>query len=134
LRAAAQDFLDVRPETDVEHPVGLIEDHESNVAQQQRAAADQVDNPARRADDNFGAAAEMFDLLADRFTAVDAHNANIASQSEFDALIANLNGQFAGRHENQCLRIGGFRARLKLFENGDAKSGGFARARLRLAH
>ena len=33
LRAAAKDFFDVRPEADVQHPVGLVEHHEAQVAQ-----------------------------------------------------------------------------------------------------
>ena len=32
LRAAAEDLFDVGPETDVQHPIGLVEDHEAEQA------------------------------------------------------------------------------------------------------
>ena len=80
LRAAAEDLFDVGPEADVEHPVGLVEDHEADAAEDQRAAAHQVDHPARRADDDLGPAAQLFDLLADRLAAVDAHDVNLAAR------------------------------------------------------
>ena len=134
LRAAPQNLLDVRPKADVEHPVGLVEHHDADVAQHQRAAADQVQHPAGRADDDLGPAAKMLDLLADRLAAVDAHDVDLSPGGEFAALVADLNGQLAGGHQDQRLRIGQFRPRLETFENRDAEGGGLARARLRLAH
>ena len=134
LRTAAQDLFDVGPEADVEHAVGLVEHHEADSAQDQRAAADQVDHAAGRADDDLGAAAKAFDLLADGLAAEDAHHVNVPSRGQFDAFVADLDGQFAGWHEDQGLRAGVLRARFEAFEDGDAEGGRLARARLRLAH
>ena len=122
------------PEADVEHAVGLVENDEANAAQHQRAAADQVDHAAGRADDDLRPAAKMLDLLADRLAAVDRHDAHVAAEGQFDALVADLDGQFAGGQQHQGLHAGVLRARFEAFENGDAEGGGLARARLRLAH
>ena len=80
LRAAAEDLFDVGPEADVEHPVGLVEHHEADAAEHQRAAADQVDHAAGRADDDLRPAAKMLDLLADRLAAVDAHDVDVPAR------------------------------------------------------
>ena len=134
LRAAPQDLLDVGPEADVEHPVGLVENHEPDAAEHQRAAADQVDHPAGRADDDFRSAPQMLDLLPDRLAAVDGHDADVPARRELDALVAHLDGQFAGGKQDEGLDAGSLRSRFKAFEDGDAEGGGLARARLRLAH
>ena len=59
LGAAAEDFFDVGPEADVEHPVGLVEHDDLEVAQIERAAADEVEHAAGRADDDLGPAAAV---------------------------------------------------------------------------
>ena len=116
LRAAAQDLLDVRPEADVQHPVGLVEDHEADAAEHQRAAADQVHHAAGRADDDLRPAAKVLDLLADRLAAEDAHHVDLAAGGQLDALVADLDGQLAGGHEHQRLRAGA------LAERGSSRS------------
>ena len=134
MRAAAQNLFDVGPEADVEHPVGLVENDETDAAEHQRAAADQVDHAAGRADDDFRPAAQMLDLLPDRLAAVDRHDANVMARGELDALVADLDGQFAGGKQDEGLDAGVLRSRFEAFENRDAEGGGLARARLRLAH
>ena len=57
-----------------------------------------------RADDDSAPAAKMLDLLANRLAAVDAHDVYVAPGGELDALVADLDGQLAGRHEDQRLR------------------------------
>ena len=68
LRAAAQDALDVRPEADVEHAVGLVEDDVADVVERQGAARQVVEHPARRADDDVAAAScSCVELLPKRW-------------------------------------------------------------------
>ena len=52
----AEDPLDVGPEPDVEHPVGLVEDDVEDVAQVERPPLDVVDDAAGGADDEVDAA------------------------------------------------------------------------------
>ena len=134
LRAAPQNLLDVRPKTDVQHPVGLVEDHEADLAEHQRAAADQIQHPAGRADDDLGPTAKVLDLLADRLPAVNAHHVDVSPGGKLGALVADLDGQLAGGDEDQRLRVGRLRPRLEAFEDRDAEGGRLAGARLRLAH
>ncbi len=134
MRTAAQNLLDVRAKADVEHPVGLVENDEADAAEHQRTAADHVDYPAGRADDDLRPAPQMFDLLPDRLAAVDRHHANVVAEGQFDALVAHLDGQFAGGKQHEGLHAGVLRARFEAFENRHAEGGGLARARLRLAH
>ena len=51
----AEDPLDVGPEPDVEHPVGLVEDDVEDVAQVERPALDVVEHAAGGADDDVDA-------------------------------------------------------------------------------
>ena len=73
LGAAAEDLFDIGPEADVEHPVGFVQHDDLNRPQVERAAADEVDDAAGRADDDVGPALELGDLAANRFAAVDRH-------------------------------------------------------------
>ena len=57
------------------------------------------------------------------------------ARGELDALVADLDGQFAGGNAGSGpAALGVLRSRFEAFEDRDAEGGGFARARLRLAH
>ena len=134
LRTALEDFLDVRAEADVEHPVGLVEDDEPHVAEDQGPAADQVQHPPWRADDEGGPLGELLGLLADRLAAVDGDDVDVPPFGQLDALVADLDGQFAGGHQHDRLRRGRLAVRLQPLEDRDGEGSRLARARLRLAH
>ena len=73
-RAAAEDALDVGPEADVEHAVGLVEDDVADVVERQRAARQVVEDAAGRADDEIDAAPKSrSSLLLEALAAVDGH-------------------------------------------------------------
>ena len=134
LRAAAEDLLDVGPEPDVQHAVGLVEDDEPQFAQHQRPAAHQVEHAAGRSDDQGGALVELLDLLADGFAAVEGHDVDMSALGQLGALVANLDGQFPRRHQHQGLRRGGLAVGFDLFEDGDGEGGRLAGPGLGLAH
>ena len=100
----------------------------------QRAAAHQVQHAARRAHDQRGAVVELLGLLADRLAAVDGDDVDVPPLGQLDALVADLDGQFAGRHQHQRLRRRGLAVRLQLLEDGDGEGGRLAGAGLGLAH
>ena len=77
LRAAAEDFFDVGTEADVEHAIGFVEHDDLNRSQVERAAADEIDHAAGRADDDVGPAFELGDLAANWFAAVDRDAAEL---------------------------------------------------------
>ena len=72
--------------------------------QVERAAADQVEHPARRADDDVGALLQLGDLAADRLAAVHRHAGSAPAVGQLLDLVADLHGQFARRHQHQRLR------------------------------
>ena len=47
------DLLDVRQEAHVEHPVGLVEDEDLDLAEVRDALPDEVEQPARRGDEDL---------------------------------------------------------------------------------
>ena len=60
------DALDVRDEAHVEHAVGLVDDEDLDAGQQDLAAAEMVEQAARRRDQHVGAAVELLLLVVDR--------------------------------------------------------------------
>ena len=134
LRAATEDLLDVGSEADVEHAVGLVQHDNPQLAPNQRAAAHQVQHAARRADDEACALVDLFDLLADRLAAVNGHDRDISAQGQFFAFVADLDSQFAGRHQGQGLRRSAAALRLEHLQDRNREGGRLARARLGLTH
>ena len=55
-REQLDDPLDVRQEAHVEHPVGLVEDEDLDLAEVGDLLADEVEQPARRRDEDLDAA------------------------------------------------------------------------------
>ena len=62
-------------ESHVEHLVGLVENHDGNPVQLQLLAADQVESPARRGDDDVDPALQRSQLRSVRLPAVDRQHA-----------------------------------------------------------
>ena len=58
-------------EAHVEHLVGFVEDEDFDLGQRQRAALDEIEQAARRGDEDVDAAAQDLDLLAMRHAAED---------------------------------------------------------------
>ena len=70
-RQQRDDLLDVRQEAHVEHPVRLVEHEDLDLAEVGDLLADEVEQPARRRDEDLDAGAERLDLRVHRDAAVD---------------------------------------------------------------
>ena len=68
-RKLGDDFADVVDEAHVEHPVGFVEHEELDVAETKRIALDEIEQPARRGDENVDAVEQRADLRAHRHAA-----------------------------------------------------------------
>ncbi len=133
-RQSGDDAADVLDETQVEHPVGLIEDELGHRAEVQFAGLHQVADAARGADDDVGAAAHRLDLLEAAGAADDHHG---AQTRQMDGQRANglvdLQREFAGRGEDQGAgdewrrpnRLGG-----EMLQDRQGEGGGLAAAGL----
>jgi hypothetical protein len=53
VREQGEDLLDVRQEAHVEHPVGLVEDEDLDLAEVRDPLADEVEEAARRRDEDL---------------------------------------------------------------------------------
>src|SRR5215471_12739921 len=97
----AQDSLDVRRETEVQHFVGLVEDHVFNAAERDKLPADHVEYATRRADDHVGACLQRLRLGRIADAAVQQGAAKAVVEALEHAL--DLYGQFArGRHDERA--------------------------------
>ncbi len=97
----AEDRLEVLREPHVEHLVGLVEHDERDPIELQAAAAQVVDGPAWRGDDDIDAAAKPAQLLADRLAAVDRQDPDADLLAVAMERLGNLHREFAGRHEDE---------------------------------
>ncbi len=138
LRQQREDPLDVADEAHVEHPVGLVEDQDLDPRQVERALALVVEQPARRGDQHFDAAAQLRDLRVDADTAVDHHRRDAQVLAVHAHTLLDLRGEFARGRENQradrLLAGGGARhgrsAGRKALQHGQHEAGGLAGAGL----
>ena len=97
------DPVDGGAEAHVEHPVGLVEDEDADPAKRDRAAGDQVLEPARGGDDDVGASGGL-DLGAEADAAVDGGDAQLAGADQRRELVDDLAGELPGRGEDEGLR------------------------------
>ena len=106
IRGARRDRLDVLSKAHAQHFVGLVEDQHAHVRQVQRTLLDEVDDAARGADDDLGAALEGADLRAVRRAAVDGDDveAGSAGREILDRLGA-LHGELTGGGQDQGLDV-----------------------------
>ena len=99
-----EDTLDIRDETHVEHPVGLIDHHHLDPGQQQLAALEMVQQPARRGDQHIDAAVDQLVLLAEGNPA-DQQRLGQAGMLGIDVeVFRHLRRQFPRRAKDQRAR------------------------------
>ena len=132
----AHEAFDVGEESQVEHFVGLVEDENAHLAQDQVRLVGEVEQATRGADDNVDALLECRDLRLVRTAAVDGQNLETAVADpevlagvlevagDLDAQLAGGNDdQSAGRAvENSCAVLGGDDA----MQERDAETEGLA--------
>jgi hypothetical protein len=122
--AALQDFFDVGPEADVQHPVGLVEHGDLQVLEPQHAAGHQVEHPPGGPDDDVRSAFEVFDLAPNRPSAHATHRMARLLLSEPSDFFRDLFAQFAGGGQHQGLGVEV--VEVDALEDGDDEGGGLA--------
>ena len=133
--------LDVGQEAQVEHLVGLVQHDGPDVAELQVALLGQVEQPARGADDDLDALAQRLDLRLVGPAAVDGEHPDAALVAGGLEVARHLDGELAGRHDDERLRLAGGRQRVEPLVAGsehqlqqrDAEAEGLAGAGLGLA-
>ena len=108
-RHLGHDAVDGRAEAHVEHPVGLVEREHPHTVEPDRAARDQVLEPAGRGDDDVRLAGEL-DLALEAHAAVYGRDRESPRGCDVADLLDDLAGELARRREHQCrgARVGGF--------------------------
>ena len=98
------DALDVGNEAHVEHAVGLVDDEDLDAREQQLAAVEEVEQPARRRDQHVRAAHDLGFLIAERDAADQQRHVELVVCAIFGEALLDLRRQLAGRLENQGAR------------------------------
>lgn len=100
LREDAAQFLG---EAQVEQAVGLVEHQRGDRVEPQRVVLDQVEQPARRGDDQVGTAAQAHELRIDRHAAEDHRDAQPVGQCAREVAqgLADLGRELARGHQHQ---------------------------------
>ena len=102
--SSADDALDIGDEAHVEHAVGLVDDQDLDVGQQDLAALEQIEQAARRGDQHVDAAVELALLVGEAFAAdQQRHGQLVVLAVELEAL-GDLGRQLARRLEDQRAR------------------------------
>ena len=103
-RQLAEDSLDVGPEPDVEHAIGLVEHDVNNIAQIKRSAFDVVEHAARGAHDQVDASRKCANLFFNRLAAENAANRHGGPHRQLLQLGDDLLRQLASRRQDDRLR------------------------------
>ncbi len=101
LRQQLDDPLDVRQEAHVQHPVGLVEDEDLHLPEVGDLLADEVQQPARRGDEDLDPAAQRLDLRIHGHAAVDDRRAQRHGPAIRPDALVHLHRQLARRDEDE---------------------------------
>lgn len=102
-----QERGDLGHEAHVGHLIGLVQDGDRDLVQPAVTAVDEVLEPARRGDDDFGAAPQRACLPADRHSADDGGQAQLHRAGVGGECVGHLLGQLTRRDEDQGQRLAG---------------------------
>jgi hypothetical protein len=103
-RQHADDLLDIGDEAHVEHAVGFVDHQQAGLGQQQAAALEQVDQPARGRDQHVDAAIQRVLLLGHALAADQQRVVQFEIFAVFDEILGHLECQFARRLQDQRAR------------------------------
>ena len=120
-RQLGEDLLDVGKEAEIEHLVGLVEDDLGGTRQVEQTLIVQVDQTARRTDDDLRAGLELIDLPFVGLAAVDRDDAGRATLGQHVHVFVDLDGQFARRNDDEGLDAR-FGVQTQPLDNGDAEA------------
>ena len=105
LGGLREQLLDVGQEAEVEHLVGLVEDERVHVGQVEGAAVGQVDQAARRTDDDVDALRQRVELGLVAHSAVDGEDAQPEVLAGQGQVAGDLERQLTGRGDDERLRL-----------------------------
>ena len=108
------DASDLRLESHVEHPVGLVEGEDEGAGDGDARALDEVDETARRRDEQLASTLEVAQLLADVRAAVADDGARAREVAELARLVVDLDGELTRGGEDERQRVGLARRRRLL--------------------
>ncbi len=126
-----EDPLDVLEEAEVEHLVGLVEDHEAAVVEHQRVARDQVEHPPHGPHHDVAAGPQLGLLRADRGAAEDGHHVDPAVGPVGAQRLGHLDAQLPRGRQHE--RLDGVLARVHVLHDRQPEGGRLAGSGLRLA-
>jgi hypothetical protein len=128
----SQDGFDVVDEPHPQHLVALVEHDGLEVGEAETAAAEMIEDPARRPHDHVHAVLQTPELLVHRLTAVDRQHAQARQMLAVGVgRLRDLDRELARRRQHQCLELRP--ADVESLQDGQREGGGLAGPRLRLA-
>ena len=129
LRQQADDALDIGDEAHVQHAVGLVDDEDLHIAQQDLAALEEIEQPARGGDQHVDAAVELLQLLDEGFAADQQRLAQLVILAVGVEVLGDLRGELARRLQDQRARHAGpGPAAGQDVDHRQGEGGGLARA------
>ncbi len=118
MRDLRDDPVDGGPEAHVEHAVGLVEHEDAHVGERERAALEEVLQPAGRGDDDVRLG-RLTGLALERDAAVDGGDLQRACVGDVPRLLDDLRRELAGGGEDE--RRGARVGRLDAVDERDAE-------------
>ena len=104
FRRGGNDFADFFLKTHIQHPIGFIQDQRLQIGQIEAAAAQMVEEAARRADHDMGTMFQRTELGPEGNAAAEGQDLDVIGKTGQAAqLFADLIGQFPGRAQHQRL-------------------------------
>ena len=100
-RQQADNALDVGNEAHVEHPVGLVDDEDLHIRQQDLATFEMIEKAARGGDQNIDPLVERRVLVGKAHTADQQRHRQLVIGAEFFEGVGNLCRKFACRCQDQ---------------------------------
>ncbi len=115
----------------VQHAVGLIDDEDFDMGEPGVRAAQVIEKPARRRDEEFHRGAEGMLLKRHTHAAEDGRGADGRVRGQIEKMLVDLRGEFAGGRQDEGAgprSAGGAGVRQKTVEGRQEESGRLARA------
>ena len=121
-------------EAHVHHLVGLVEDEDFDIVEAQRALVDQVEQAARRGDEDIDPLRQVANLLVDRHAAEHGRNRKLGEAAVVAAALRDLRGKLTRRREHEhpaAARVGAMRIGQQVMNRRQRKARRLAGTRLR---
>ena len=137
-RQELEHLAHVTDEAHVEHAVGLVQHEDFHPREVHGLLLGQIDQPARRSDQDVDTLGQRLDLRLDAHATEDHQRSQRQVCTQRGNRLAHLGGQFAGRCQDQPARPSG-RMRVRVgrrqpLQQWQGKAGGLAGARLGSGH